>query len=175
MSVQVRPSPTSRGGSSRVEHVNTPVRFSPEIPFRAVKVGLLRTRRRPYVPRLSGKRGCENERPRESLRAGRASGTPRLLFSRILFGGSERAVTSVNALVVRRENLRVQVPLGPASGPMAKHIPFASFSSIPFEGSESAVTSKKHLNRCSGSNQKPAFGFLPRLNFAGSELAVISD
>ena len=98
LSVRIRSSPTSRGGSSTVEHVNTLCSVFSWDSFSGSEDEATSPPRRiaaasPVPPaRWDAKTIACAKRER---RAGRAPGDPRLWFSRNFFWGSEGEVTSL--------------------------------------------------------------------------------
>ena len=90
------------------------------------------------------------------------------------FGGSERAVTSVNAPVERRE-LQVQPLLKPATAWWRNlHKSARDFLlRFNFEGSEFMVTSDKRASVSRFKPGKPMDGFLPRLNLRVVSLQLL--
>lgn len=107
LSVRVRSSPTSRGGSSMVEHVKRPVRFSPGFTFLGSEGEdtSLEIESRAVVRAMAANTSARH--PRKRTREG-LQGTSPVFSQKTFVGGSEDTVASVRAAPLRRRRSLVR-------------------------------------------------------------------
>ena len=147
--------------------------FFSRINFWAVKVKLLRSKSNPvpWCEPMAAKTSAGRLRQRQ---AGRAPGNFAWFLPENNFGGSENAVTPVERLRFDGAGRWFEAnPPAHAGGSSVKNL-CSAFSSDSFSRAVRTRFLRQHASALV-QIQKPAFVFLPRLNFAGSEFAVTSN